>query len=143
MLGFPSLFCCVVFYTVNMLTVVSFVLFCRAVLKFIERYDPNVALPESANMRDIHKWRSQKSSWVPFIISLDISVWETLKTVLDKDSAKELHFQQAPTSEVNAEPTGIESKSSANTEDTGNLFMIGFSSMYPMALIILFYSLLS
>ena len=79
-----------------MLTVVSFVLFCSAVLKFMERYDPNVALPESANMQDIPKWRSQKSVWVPFIISLDMSVWETLKTVLDKDSAKEPHFQHAP-----------------------------------------------
>ena len=100
MLGFPSLFCSVVFYTVTMLTVVSFVLFCSAVLKFIEHYDPNVALPESANMRDIPKWHSQKSVCVPFIISLDMSVWETLKTVLNKASAKELHFQQAPALEV-------------------------------------------
>ena len=108
-------------------------------LKFIECYDPNVALPESANMRDIPKWRSQKSVWVLFIISLDMSVWETLKTVLNKASAKELHFQQAPALEVAEEPTGTESKTSGNTEDTAYLFMTGNSSLFPLALIVLFY----
>ena len=121
----------------------DFVLFCRAVLKFMEHYDPNVALPESGNMRAIPKWRSQKSIWVPFVISLDMSVWETLKKVLDKDSGKELNFQLSTSSEVGEEPTAMESKSSANTEDTGHLFMTGFSSRFLLALIILFYSLLS
>ena len=91
-------------YQVNR-RIFCFVLFCSAVLKFIERYDPNVALPESGNMRDIPKWRSQKSVWVPFVVTLDISVWETLKAVLDKDSAKELHFQKSPAVEVDGEQT--------------------------------------
>lgn len=99
----------------------------------MERYEPTIALPESANMRDIPKWRSQKSVWVPFIITLDMSVWETLKTVLDKDSSKELHFQLAPTTELDEHPTGAEQKSSANNEDTGSFFMTGFSSMFAIA----------
>ena len=74
-------------------------------------------------------------------VSLDLSVWETLKKVLDKDSAKELYFQQSTSTEVDEEPA--ESKSSANAEDTGNLFMTGISSRFLLALIILFYSLLS
>ena len=94
----------------------------------MERYNPNVALLESANMRDIPKWHSQKSVWVPFIISLDMSVWETLKTVLDKDSAKELHFQQTPASEVDEEQTLMVTKfkTNANTKDTGICFCQGF-----------------
>ena len=95
-------------------------------------------------MRDIPKWRSQKSVWVPFIISLDLSVWEMLKADLDKDSAKELHFQLAPTTELDEDPTGTEQKSSANAEETGSFFMTGFSSMFAIALnyISLFTSLL-
>ena len=108
----------------------------------MERYEPNVALPESGNCRDISKWRSQKSVWVPFVITLDMSVWETLKKVLDKDSAKELYFQQTPSTEVDEE-AAEESKSSGNAEDTGNLFVTGISSRFVLALIILFYSLLS
>ena len=99
----------------------------------MERYEPTISLPESANMRDIPKWRSQKSVWVPFIITLDMSVWETLKTVLDKDSSKELHFQLAPTTELDEHPTGTEQKSSANAEETGSFFMTGFSSMFTIA----------
>ena len=105
----------------------------------MERYEPNVALPESGSCRDIPKWRSQKSIWVPFVISLDMSV---LKKVLDKDSAKELYFQQTPSTEVDEE-AAEESKSSGNAEDTGNLFVTGISSRFVLALIILFYSLLS
>ena len=73
-----------------------------------------------------------------------MSVWGTLKTVLDKDSAKELHFQLAPMTELDEDQTGTEPKSSANAEETGNLFMTGFSSMLSIALnyIILFTSLL-
>ena len=76
----------------------------------MERYEPTISLPESANMWDIPKWRSQRSVWVPFIITLDMSVWETLKTVLDKDSSKELHFQLAPTTELDEHSTGTEQK---------------------------------
>ena len=109
----------------------------------MERYEPNVALPESGNSRDIPKWRSQKSIWDPFAISLDMSVWETLKKVLDKDSAKELYFQQSTSTEVDEEPAAMESKSSGHAEDTGNLFVTGISSRFVLALIVLFYSLLS
>ena len=108
----------------------------------MERYEPNVALPESGNCRDISKWRSQKSVWVPFIITLDMSVWDTLKTVLDKDSAKDLYFQLSPSTEANEEAAD-ETKSSGNADETGTLFVTGISSRFVLALIILFYSLLS
>ena len=68
-----------------------------SVLRFIERYDPNIPAPESGNMRDIPKWRSQKAIWVPFIVSLDMSVWTVLQDVLTADSGKELCLQKTPT----------------------------------------------
>ena len=50
---------------------------------------------------------------------------ETLKAVLDKDSAKELHFQKSPAVEVEEEQTVPHSKASAknNTEGTGICFL--------------------
>ena len=106
-------------------------------LKFIERYDPNVALPESGNIRDIPKWCSQKSVWVPFVVSLDISVWETLKAVLDKDSAKELHFQKSPAVEVDKEQRVRQSKYLPKLRPKTQVFvysMLGFWYMYPLSL---------
>ena len=52
--------------------VLPFSLFCCAVLRFMDRYDPNISLPESGNMRIIPKWCSQKAVWVPFFISIDM-----------------------------------------------------------------------
>ena len=70
-----------------------FLLFCRAaVLRFIERYDLNVAL-RVWKLGDIPKWRSQKAVWVPFFVSLDVSVWTTLQEVLTADAAKQLFFK--------------------------------------------------
>ena len=87
-------------------------LFCSAVLRFMERYEHNISLPESGNMRDIPKWCSQKAVWVPFFISIsiDMSVWITLKSVVEADSAKQLHFQK--TTDVAAP----EPSSTANTQ---------------------------
>ena len=45
------------------------------------------------------------------VITLDMSVWETLKKVLDKDSTKELYFQLSPSTEANEE-AAEETKSS-------------------------------
>jgi len=71
-----------------------------------------------------------------------MSVWETLKKVLDKDSAKDLYFQLSPSTEANEEAAD-ETKSSGNADETGTLFVTGISSRFVLALIILFYSLLS
>ena len=69
-------------------------------------------------MRDIPKWRSQKAVWVPFFVTLDKMVWETLKSVLEVDSARELHFQKSAPAEVEDEPptTGTARQ---NSEETG------------------------
>jgi len=90
--------------------VLPFFLFCSAVLCFMDHYDPNISLPESGNMRDIPKWHSQKAVWVPFFISIDMSVWITLKSVLEADAAKQLHFQK--NTEVSSQ------EPSANTQAT-------------------------
>ena len=69
-------------------------------------------------MRDIPKWRSQKAVWVPFFISIDMSVWITLKSVLEADSAKQLHFQK--TTDVSApEPAANTQAPPKSADDTG------------------------
>ena len=57
-------------------------------------------------MRDIPKWTSQKAVWVPFFVTLHMSVWDTLKAVLEADSAKQLHFQKSASSGLEEEPSG-------------------------------------
>ena len=83
----------------------------------MDRYDPNISLPESGNMRDIPKWRSQKAVWVPFFISIDMSVWITLKSVLEADAAKQLHFQKTDLS--SQEPSANKQAPPKSAEDTG------------------------
>ena len=98
--------------------VLPFFLFCSAVLRFMDRYDPNISLPESGNMRDIPKWRSQKAVWVPFFITIDMSVWTTLKAVLEADAAKQLHFQKN-TDMSSQEPTANKQAPPKSADDTG------------------------
>ena len=93
-------------------------LFFSAVLRFMDRYDPNISLPESGNMRDIPKWRSQKAVWVPFFITIDMSVWTTLKAVLEADAAKQLHFQKN-TDISSQEPSAKKQAPPKSADDTG------------------------
>ena len=102
-------------------------LFCRAVLRFIERYEPDSSSPdelskpvssESGSMRDIPKWRSQKAVWVPFFVTLDMMVWETLKAVLEADSGRQLHFQKSTPVEVDDKPSTNQT-AKQNSEETG------------------------
>ena len=108
-------------------------LFYRAVLCFIERYDPSIPLPESGMMRDIPKWRSQKAVWVPFFVTLDMSVWDTLRAVLEADSAKQLCFQKSTASEPDDDPstTWIATQ---NSEETGSckLYWCFGNSTFPL-----------
>ena len=98
----------------------------------MERYDPNIPLPESGNMRDIPKWRSQKATWVPFIVSLDMSVWTVLQDVLTADSAKELCLQKTPTRD---EPKqNITPKSNEETGTVGVLSIFPCTSPSPLLL---------
>ena len=84
----------------------------------MDRYDPNISLPESGNMRDIPKWRSQKAVRVPFFISIDMSVWITLKSVLEADAAKQLHFQKN-TDVSSQEPSANTQAPPKSADDTG------------------------
>ena len=84
----------------------------------MERYDPTIPAPESGNMRDIPKWRSQKAIWVPFIVSLDMSVWTVLQDVLTADSGKELCFQKTPSREE-PEPN----PTTKSNEETGTVLL--------------------
>ena len=84
----------------------------------MDRYDSNISLPESGNMRDIPKWRSQKAVWVPFFITIDMSVWTTLKAVLEADAAKQLHFQKN-TDISSEEPSAKKQAPPKSADDTG------------------------
>ena len=89
-------------------------------LRFIERYDPAIPLPESGSMRDIPKWQSQKAVWVPFFVTLDMMVWQTLKAVLDVDSTRQLHFQKSTPVEADDEPS-TNQLAKQNSKETGIL----------------------
>ena len=70
-------------------------------------------------MRDIPKWRSQKAVWVPFFVTLHMSVWDTLKAVLEADSAKQLHFQKSASSGPEEEPPTA-GTATQNSEEAGS-----------------------
>ena len=46
-----------------------------------------------------------KSCLGPFFVTLHMSVWDTLKAVLEADSAKQLHFQKSASSGPEEEPS--------------------------------------
>ena len=85
----------------------------------MERYDPNIALPESGSMWDVPKWRSQKAVWVPFVVTLDISVWSTLQAVLVADSAKLLHFLKSSADADNEPSLPAKIQAARSAADTG------------------------
>ena len=94
----------------------------------MDRYDPNISLPESGNMRDIPKWHSQKAVWVPFFISIDMSVWITLKSVLEADAAKQLHFQK--NTDVSSQEPSANTQAHLKAQMTRVLLFIGLLTLF-------------